>query len=113
MLSIFKEEGRFLMLFKQIPEGVVFCVKLTPKASSNSIKNVETDPQGQPYLKVYVTAVPENNKANQALIQLLSKTLKLPKSSFEILSGITDRLKKILIRDAVISDVPLILRSLK
>lgn len=95
------------MLFKQTSEGVVFYVKLTPKASSNSIKNVEAGSQGNLYLKVYVTSVPENNKANQALINLLSKNLKIPKSSFEILSGATDRLKKILIRDVASSDIRL------
>ncbi len=42
-----------------------------------------------------MTAVPEDGKANKALIALLSKTVKIPKSSIKFISGETSR-KKIL-----------------
>jgi uncharacterized protein YggU (UPF0235/DUF167 family) len=40
-----------------------------------------------------VTAVPEDGKANAALLKLLAKTWKLPKTSLTIASGATSRRK--------------------
>lgn len=68
-------------------------VKITPKASKNGIGTWETDSDGKSYLKVFVTAVPEKGKANQALIALLAKEWKLAKSDIHILKGETDRIK--------------------
>jgi uncharacterized protein len=42
---------------------------------------------------VKVTAPPEKGKANTAVITLLSKTIGIPKSAFELISGETDRNK--------------------
>jgi len=47
---------------------------------------------------VYVTVVAESGKANAAVIQLLSKTLSLPKSALSILQGQTARQKVILMK---------------
>ena len=44
-----------------------------------------------------VRAVPEDGKANEALIALLAKTLAVPKSHLRIVSGATSRLKRIAI----------------
>jgi uncharacterized protein YggU (UPF0235/DUF167 family) len=71
-------------------------VRLTPKASANRIQGVVADENGEPVLKVGVTAAPEQGKANQALIALLAKHLKLPKSAVAIESGATDRRKCLL-----------------
>lgn len=76
-------------------EGWELTVRLTPKASYTKIGDIAVDADGQPYLKVYVTAVPTDNKANKALLALLSKTFLIPKSSFHIISGLTDRRKVI------------------
>lgn len=57
-------------------------VKVIPKASSNAIISFEED-----ILKVKLTAVPEKGLANKALIVLLSKILKIPKSDITILKG--------------------------
>jgi hypothetical protein len=48
-------------------------------------------------LKVSVTAVPEDGKANAALVDLLAKTLHIAKRSITIASGATDRRKVLLI----------------
>ncbi|WP_457678072.1 DUF167 domain-containing protein [Thermovibrio sp.] len=48
-------------------------------------------------LKVKVTAPPEKGKANEALIELLSKRLKVPKRSISIVSGQTSRVKRVFI----------------
>lgn len=101
-ITIFQEAPFQDALFQEVPGGVLLMVKLTPKSSSNKIGPVAIDAQGQSYVKVYVTAVPENQKANQALIVLLAKKLKIAKSRFVILSGATDRYKRLLISAATI-----------
>lgn len=79
------------------PGRLRLSVKLTPKASANRVQGVMADENGSLVLKVAVTAVPEHGKANQALIALLAKQWKLPKSAFTIESGTTDRHKILLI----------------
>lgn len=68
-------------------------IKLTPKASKNAIQGWTEGPNGERILKACVTAVPEKGKANEALIDLLSKEWKLPKKAFSLIRGETDRLK--------------------
>ncbi len=79
-------------------------VRLTPNASRDAVEGVEPSGDGDMWLKARVTSVPEDGKANKALIQLLSKWLKVPKSSISILSGETAR-KKILRIDGDPEDV--------
>lgn len=79
--------------FTRTADGVLLTVRLTPKASSNAIRGIEKEADGAIYLKVAVTTVPEGGKANAALLKLLAKTWKLPKTSLEIASGATSRRK--------------------
>lgn len=76
-----------------VPGGVRLRVRLTPRAASDRIEGIVADGEGRPALKVAVRAVPEDGKANKALIALLAKSWKLPKSRFTIASGATDRNK--------------------
>ena len=50
------------------------------------------------FIKVKVTAQPIENKANKALVEFLSKTFKVPKTSIEILKGDTSKEKTLLFR---------------
>ena len=73
-------------------------VKLTPRARAAGIDGIaeEPAPEGmRPVLKVRVGEPPEGGKANAALIALLAKTWRLPKTSFTIVSGDTQRLKRV------------------
>ncbi|MGG6894069.1 MULTISPECIES: DUF167 domain-containing protein [Rhizobium] len=70
-------------------------VRLTPNGGRDAIDGVETGSDGECYLKARVSVAPEKGKANKALIALLAKSLGIPKSSLELLSGDTAR-KKIL-----------------
>ncbi len=65
--------------------GAVLEVRVTPKASRNEIR--EEDGQ----IRVYVTTVPENGKANDAVVKLLSKALGVPKSRLTLIRGATSR----------------------
>jgi uncharacterized protein (TIGR00251 family) len=44
-------------------------------------------------LKIRIAAPPEGGKANRQVVELLSKTLRVPKSSIEIVKGETSRIK--------------------
>ncbi len=68
-------------------------IKLTPGARQNAIMGWEEDLFGERTLKVQVTEIPEKGNANKALIKLLSKQWKIPKSSITIKRGETSRTK--------------------
>ena len=80
-------------MIKTLPDGVIIAVRLTPSASRDKFDRLEVDSAGAMRLRVSVTAVPENGKANAALIKFLSKKWRLPKSIFSIISGETARNK--------------------
>ena len=73
----------------------IIAVKLTPRASSDRIGEVRILGDGQEQLAVYVTAVPEKGKANEALLRLLAKHLGVPPSSLRIVRGHAARTKLI------------------
>lgn len=83
--------------FRSSKNGLTLAVRLTPKASRNAIDGIVTTVDGTSELKVSVTAVPENGKANAALIKLLSKEWKIAKGCFEIVAGQTERHKTLTI----------------
>ncbi|MBY3387787.1 DUF167 domain-containing protein [Rhizobium laguerreae] len=70
-------------------------VRLTPNGGRDAIDGIEADGEGEAFLKARVAAVPEKGKANKALILLIAKSLRIPKSSVSLVSGETAR-KKIL-----------------
>ncbi|MBY5866656.1 DUF167 domain-containing protein [Rhizobium leguminosarum] len=70
-------------------------VRLTPNGGRDALDGIEADGKGEAFLKARVTAVPEKGKANKALILLIAKSLRIPKSSVSLVSGETAR-KKIL-----------------
>ncbi len=80
--------------FQAASGGVSVNVRLTPKASRNRIGPVVAH-GGCAVLKVQVTAVPERGKANRALIKLLAKAWRLPKTAFAVKRGVKDRRKTI------------------
>ncbi|MEH6728530.1 MAG: DUF167 domain-containing protein [Hyphomicrobiales bacterium] len=78
--------------------GNPFAVRVTPKASSNRITVAELE-DGSRLVRVYVTTVPENGKANQVVLKLLAKEMGLAKSSLTIIRGMNDRNKLVQVRD--------------
>lgn len=79
-------------MIKYTSNGLIIKVKIVPNSSKNDIIIEEE------FIKVKVTAQPIENKANKALIEFLSKTFKIPKTSIEILKGETSKEKTILLR---------------
>jgi uncharacterized protein (TIGR00251 family) len=78
-------------------KGVVLQVRLTPKSSRDALEGVEVLGDGACVLKARVRAVPEDGKANDALVALVAKTLKIPASRIKITSGATSRHKSLLL----------------
>ncbi|MGA1181729.1 MAG: DUF167 domain-containing protein [Marivivens sp.] len=66
-------------------EGAEIAVRVTPKASRDRIVVEE----GQ--IRIYVTTVPEDGKANAAVQKLLAEALGLPKSRLSLIRGQTSR----------------------
>ena len=62
---------------------------------------VMEDAKGETFLKINVISVPEKGKANKELLDFLSKMLDIAKSSIKIISGETDRYKKLMIETNV------------
>ena len=76
-----------LDLFNSINEiGKQISIRVVTKASSNKVK-IEYQLDGSKLYRVYVTAVAENGKANNAILKLLSHELGIPKSSLSIIMG--------------------------
>jgi len=65
--------------------GIQIAVRVTPRAARNRI----TQKDGQ--IRVYVTAVPEDGKANVAVQKLLAKALGVAKSRLTLIRGQTAR----------------------
>ena len=81
--------------FKALADGVSLRLRLMPNGGRDAIDGIETDANGDAFLKARVSAVPEDGKANKALVALLAKRLKIAKSAISVVSGETAR-KKIL-----------------
>ncbi|MEQ8355015.1 MAG: DUF167 domain-containing protein [Kiloniellaceae bacterium] len=73
-------------------------IRLQPGASRARIDGLAALDDGQTVLKVRVTAPPEGGKANAALIRLLAKAWKQPKSALSLVSGQSDRRKTLALR---------------
>lgn len=81
--------------WKRQAGGLRLFVRLTPKGGRDAVEGVKPAADGGAELAARVTAVPEDGKANAALLKLLAKSLKLPGRDFEIVAGATDRHKQI------------------
>ncbi|MDA1326316.1 MAG: DUF167 family protein [Proteobacteria bacterium] len=68
-------------------DGVTVAVRVSPGARSSRIGGTVADVDGRRALKVAVTTIPEGGKANAAVIALLAKSWRVPKSSITIQSG--------------------------
>lgn len=84
------------MPFQTRQDGLAIAIRLTPQARRDAIDGVMDAADGKRALKVSINAVPEDGKANKALLDFLAKTWKLPKSSLSLLSGHTSRHKLVL-----------------
>ncbi|MEE9374844.1 MAG: DUF167 domain-containing protein [Rhizobiaceae bacterium] len=76
-------------------------IRATPAASRNRViaKDVSAS-EYTPDYRIYVTAAPDDGKANKAILKLLAKELGVPKSNLSIIIGKKTRDKTILLSSA-------------
>jgi uncharacterized protein YggU (UPF0235/DUF167 family) len=65
--------------------GARIALRVTPNAAR---ERLEAAPDG---LRAYVTVVPEDGKANAAVVRMLAKALGVPKSRLRLIRGATGR----------------------
>jgi len=96
------------MVFSDHPDGLLIDVRVQPKSSQNAVVGLHGEA-----LKIKLNAPPVEGKANKALIQLVAKLLKCPKSNVEIVSGQASRNKRLLIHIDNNDDIESLKKSLK
>ncbi len=69
-------------------------VKVQPRAGKNEVAGFKDG-----VLHLRVTAAPEKGQANEAVIDLLSRALRVPKRTIHVVQGETARLKVLDIED--------------
>jgi uncharacterized protein len=80
-------------LVSRTDSGVTVAVQVTPKARRQRIDGVVVGRDGRPAIRVAVTAAPENGRANAAVVALLARAWRIPKSSIAVRSGASGRRK--------------------
>jgi uncharacterized protein len=73
--------------FKPSADGIRVAVRLTPGAAADRIQGTALEADGTLSLKCAVGAVAIEGKANAALVKLLAKSWRLPKSSIALVRG--------------------------
>lgn len=68
-----------------VTPGTPFAVRVTPRASREKIEVQEGT------LRVHVTCVPEDGKANRAVTEVLARALGVARSRLTLLRGATSR----------------------
>ena len=80
--------------YRVISGGIDLYIRLTPKSSRDAVGGL-FEAQDKAYLQACVRSVPEDGRANQALIELLSEELGVPRSTLSLVAGHTARLKTV------------------
>lgn len=79
-------------MIRKTNEGIIVNLRISPNAKKNEII------KDGDIIKVKITALPIDGKANKALVEFFSKNFKIPKTSIEILKGETSKEKTILFK---------------
>jgi uncharacterized protein (TIGR00251 family) len=84
-------------VFTACREGLLVKLRVTAKSQREGLAGVHYAADGSAALRVRVRAVPEQGKANRAVIDTVAASLGLPKTSLSIKAGETSRNKTVLI----------------
>ncbi|AIQ91018.1 hypothetical protein A3862_17315 [Methylobacterium sp. XJLW] len=80
-------------------------VRLTPRGGRDAAEGWARDEKGQPYLKARVAAPPVEGAANEALVAMIAKALKVGRRSVRIVAGDQSRLKILEIDGVIEADL--------
>jgi hypothetical protein len=78
-------------------QGVSVAVRVTPRGGRDAIDGIEELANGRAVVKVRVRVADEGGEANRAVTELLADVLRIPKSKVRVVSGVTSRIKQIVI----------------
>lgn len=92
-------------------DGVEIHIRATPNARVEKIDGFENRDDGNQYLKVKIRAIPEDGAANESIIKIIAKALKIPKSDIELKSGQKGRIKCLLVKNKNL-DIEAIIKAL-
>jgi uncharacterized protein YggU (UPF0235/DUF167 family) len=81
---------------------MLLAVRVTPRGGRDAVEGWMRDDGGRLLLKVRVAAAADDGQANAAVLELLAKALRRPRSSLALVSGQTARVKRI-----EVGDIPL------
>jgi uncharacterized protein (TIGR00251 family) len=79
----------------QVADGVVLDVRVTPRGTRDAIEGIERRADGRVVLKARLRAAPVEGAANEALRQLLAKTLGIAPRQIDVAAGATARVKRL------------------
>lgn len=91
-------------MYQKVKNGTKIYLKVTPNSAQNEVCGAIEGEFGQTMLRVKIAAVPDDGKANKALIKFLAKYWQIAPSDIEIISGETSRKKVILVKKDI--DLP-------
>ena len=74
-------------------DGVRVVIRLSPQAKSDRLRGIAATAEGGRAIKVSVTAPAQDGQANEALLQLLARTWRLPRRDLSIVVGAVSRNK--------------------
>ena len=74
-------------------EGVRVVIHLSPRASSDRLRGIAATAKGGRAIKVSVTAPPQDGRANEALLRLLSQVWRIPRRDLSVAAGAGSRSK--------------------
>jgi uncharacterized protein (TIGR00251 family) len=83
--------------WRAVAGGLLLNLRVTPKSGRDAIDGIELLSDGQTVLKVRVRALPTDGEANEAVVALIAKSLKLPKSNVSLERGGASRVKTLLL----------------
>ncbi len=81
--------------YRAEPDAIVLTLRLTPRAGRDAIDGIGVLADGQAVALAHVRAVPADGAANKALVALLAKVFRRPKSAIHITAGASARVKQV------------------
>jgi len=93
--------------------GATIRVRLTPSSNADRIDGLGADSAGSAHVKARVRAAPEDNEANEALVELLADSLGVAKSAVRVERGQTTRVKTVYVAGVAAPDMETWLSGLK
>lgn len=79
---------------------MIISLHIIPKASKSELVGWIEAPDNKKALKVRIAALPEEGKANKALLKFLAKTWDIPVSDLELIGGEQSRHKRLKIHNS-------------